>query len=172
MCFAQMPFFLEILRPGCPDMNQFVRALGTSLGFQLCRLRANLVALGRCAFWGRNRSTGAAAGPPQTEGRTTVRAHARPVLNCFAVSTRNESTSFADCYFNMAEVKIETPSQLTTNRGRKCQNHRCTNKESESSPAFKNCGKCSLPYCSRDCQVVDWKRNAHKNHCAQVSFRI
>jgi len=49
-----------------------------------------------------------------------------------------------------------------------CWNRNCTNKETKLNP-FKECNRCnSARYCSRKCQVEDW-RAYHKNRCKPIT---
>lgn len=37
---------------------------------------------------------------------------------------------------------------------------------------FKSCSRCGLPYCSKECQTLDWKRGGHKLHCKQFASLV
>jgi len=51
-----------------------------------------------------------------------------------------------------------------SNSRRKCQNPKCSKIEPQFG-TFKVCAKCkAIPYCSIECQKIDWKNN-HKNDC-------
>jgi hypothetical protein len=50
----------------------------------------------------------------------------------------------------------------------KCQRLQCSRCEDASGARFSRCGGCTLPYCSRACQVQDWK-SGHKAECPVFS---
>jgi hypothetical protein len=46
----------------------------------------------------------------------------------------------------------------------KCGNARCY--EIQMDAAFKRCSACrAVAYCSKACQMTDWKSGGHKRHC-------
>lgn len=50
-----------------------------------------------------------------------------------------------------------------------CVNRNCHRTESHDKPKFANCSKCKVAvYCSRDCQVEDWKAR-HKKVCKEAA---
>jgi hypothetical protein len=90
-------------------------------------------------------------------------------FNCMPDGVDGMTKLIASMSMPPAQPERRKPTQLDFDQRRLCDSALCTNVE-QGVIKFQKCSRCrQVAYCSKECQVADWK--GHKKHCSSATSK-